>query len=177
MTGLAIGGVGLALATRFRELAERFIVPIGRPLVDEQEYVEFLAAFQLQHITPQEIIRPHRNIRGGVRNQLPPRYLWKNIRKPLQVAEELRRRLGVPLNLINSAYRSPAYNAQCPGAAKRSYHLRNMALDLMFDCSSTLAAEVAWQLREEGFFKGGVGIYPTFIHIDTRGRNANWGKA
>ena len=25
-------------------------------------------------------------------------------------------------------------------------------------------------------FRGGVGIYNTFVHIDTRGRNANWGK-
>jgi hypothetical protein len=29
-------------------------------------------------------------------------------------------------------------------------------------------------MRKEGVFKGGVGRYPGFTHIDTRGSNADW---
>jgi len=33
----------------------------------------------------------------------------------------------------------------------------------------------AKKMREEGLFRGGLGLYKTFIHLDTRGRNATWG--
>ncbi len=29
-------------------------------------------------------------------------------------------------------------------------------------------------IRSEGKFRGGVGLYPEFVHVDTRGRNADW---
>lgn len=148
--------------------------PTPRTLESEAEYTEFLATIPLRYITPEEVIRPHRNIRDGVANELPPRSYWKRMEKPLRVADEIRHRLGKPLYCINSAYRSPAYNAACPGTATWSYHMKNQALDLMFTGGSTAAAEVAKKLREEKFFHGGIGTYPNFIHIDTRGSNATW---
>ena len=30
-------------------------------------------------------------------------------------------------------------------------------------------------MRSEGIFKGGIGRHKTFIHLDVRGSNADWG--
>lgn len=140
----------------------------------ENDYADYVASLGLTYIKPHELMRPHRNVRSGVANQLPSRALWPAIAPTLRVADEIRERLGSRLNLINSAYRSPAYNAACPGAAKYSFHLRNKALDLMFDCGPTKAFAVAKQLRSEGFFEGGIGLYSSFVHVDTRGYRATW---
>lgn len=139
------------------------------------EYEAFLTRLQLRHIKPIEMLRPHFKMRGTVSNDLPPRELWPHAAATLRVADELRQRLGVRLLTIASAYRSPAYNAMCPGAATHSYHLRNMALDLVFECSPEKVAEAAVALRSTGFFAGGIGRYPGFTHIDTRGWAADWG--
>lgn len=148
--------------------------PTPRTLKSEAEYKAFLAKIPLRYISPEEIIRPHRNIRDGVPNELPPKSYWPRIEATLKVADEIRHKLGKPLYCINSAYRSPNYNAACSGTASKSYHMKNMALDLMFSGGSTAASEVAKQLREKKLFRGGIGTYPTFIHIDTRGHNATW---
>jgi hypothetical protein len=140
-----------------------------------REFEAFLSAHPLRHLSPHEIIRPHFKKRGGTLCGLPPRELWPRIVSTLRAADELRHRLGVPLHLVVSAYRSPQYNAKCPGASRRSQHLQNRALDLVFDCPSEDAFAMARTLREEGFFKGGLGRYESFIHLDTRGRNATWG--
>jgi len=92
----------------------------------------------------------------------------------LHIADELRHRLGVKMRYITSAYRSPAYNAACSGSATRSQHIQNRALDLVYDCSPHSAMTEALKMRDEGLFKGGIGLYSSFIHIDTRGRNATW---
>jgi uncharacterized protein YcbK (DUF882 family) len=122
-----------------------------------------------------EMLRAHFKMRGNVCNTLPPREHWKNIAPTLRVADELRERLGVPLVTIASAYRSPSYNATCPGAAAHSYHTRNMALDLVFDCAPEKVVKAAGTLRAEGFFAGGIGRYTGFTHVDTRGKAADWG--
>jgi Peptidase M15 len=168
---------------RMREVAEKarhpdMTPPRTRPVeLDAQgrDYERFLAGLGLRHIRPTEMLIPHFKVRGHVCNDLPPRESWKNIAPTLRVADELRQHLGVRLLSILSAYRSPAYNAACPGAATHSYHLRNMALDLVFDCPPGQVAEAASNLREKGFFSGGIGRYPGFTHIDTRGRAADWG--
>jgi len=144
-------------------------------LENEDEYREFLASIALQHISPEDVIRPHRNQRGGVANELPPKKYWERMRATLLVADTLQDELGVPLRMINSAYRSPAYNSACPGSASNSYHTKNMALDLVFACSPREAARAAKKLRDKGCFKGGIGVYASFIHIDTRGKNVDWG--
>ena len=140
-----------------------------------KDYETYLASLSLRHIKPMEMLRPHFKTRGEVCNELPPRELWLNIASTLRVADELRERLGVRLLTIASAYRCPAYNAACPGAAAHSYHLQNMALDLIFECAPEKVASAAESLRASGFFSGGIGRYPTFTHIDTRGRTADWG--
>lgn len=141
---------------------------------DGQAYETFLDGLGLRYIRPMEMIRPHFNVRGSVCNSLPPREAWRNIAPALRVADELRQRLGQPVTIL-SAYRSPEYNAACPGAASRSYHMRNMALDLAFNCAPAEVAKAAEALRDQGFFTGGIGRYPGFTHIDTRGHKADWG--
>lgn len=155
------------------EWSERRLSP-RHNLKDEADYRAFIDGLALRYVTADEIIRPHRNVRGGVANELPPRHMWSRLIPTLRVADEIRHRLGSPLKLVNSAYRSPDYNLACSGA-KHSYHMQNRALDLMFKEGASAASAVATKLREEGFFRGGIGTYATFIHVDTRGFDATWG--
>lgn len=111
------------------------------------------------------------------KNTYPPRGLWTHIAKSAQVIDHLRDRLGKPIAITN-AYRAPSYNA-CIGGAKGSQHMKFNALD--FKVSGMAAPDVAQALRwlrdKEGFFKGGIGRYNSFTHIDTRGTNATWPPA
>jgi len=144
------------------------------PIPNEREYKQFLAGLGLRYFRPEEIIRPHRNIRKGVQNTIPPKELWSEMESTLKVADELRHRLGARVTVL-SGYRSMSYN-RAVGGASRSQHTRNRALDLKFSCSSDEAFQVATEMREEGFFHGGIGWYPSFVHVDTRGHDATWGK-
>ena len=137
-------------------------------------YREFLATIPLRHLSIHQIVHSHFKKRGGVANTLPPPELWSNMTTTLRMADELAHRLGVPLLEVTSAYRSPEYNAQIQGAAEGSQHIQNQALDLKFDCPVSRVAETAHRMREEGLFQGGIGVYPTFLHLDTRGHNADW---
>lgn len=144
------------------------------PIPNESEYREFLSTLNLRYFSEEEIIRPHRNYRNGVRNNIPPKSLWNEIIPTLRLADRLRADLGVRVTIL-SVYRSPDYNTAI-GGASRSQHMRNIAIDLKFACDSDLAFEAARKLREDGEFSGGVGWYPSFIHVDTRGYDATWGK-
>lgn len=158
--------------------ADSALQPSDKRIFPEEEaYARFLGSLELRYLQPYEVIRAHRRTRNGVLNSVPPRRLWKKLAPTLKVADEIRHRLGTPLNHVTSAYRSPAYNRQCPGAASRSYHTRNQAVDLIFSSGSKVAFETAKELRAEGFFQGGLGLYRSFLHVDTRGYNATWGQA
>lgn len=87
----------------------------------------------------------------------------------------LRRRLGSsePFHVI-SGYRSPATNAalarRSRRVAKKSLHMRGMAVDVRLPGRDTRAVrEAALLLR-----RGGVGFYPRadFVHLDTGGVRA-----
>lgn len=91
----------------------------------------------------------------------------------LDKLQRLRTRLGKALR-VNSAYRSPSYNARLPGAAPGSLHLAARAYDL--DMSGHDPHEVERLARVCGFT--GFGFYPAprgnFLHIDT-GPAREWG--
>jgi hypothetical protein len=160
---------------RRREMVERQSRPVPVMLdAHGRDYEAFLTALHLRHLTPLEILRPHFKVRGTVANCLPPRELWPNIATTLRVADEIRQQLGVGLDSIASAYRCPAYNAACPGAARASCHMQNLALDLVYDCAPEQVVKTAEALRAKSFFKGGIGRYAGFTHIDARGTNADW---
>jgi uncharacterized protein YcbK (DUF882 family) len=128
----------------------------------------------MRHLSLHQLIEPHLKLRGEVRCGIPPASLWKNMRPTLLVADAISERLGEPVRAVVSAYRSPAYNARCPGAASGSQHMRNVALDLQFDSRPSKVAKAAHALRDAGKFRGGIGLYPDFVHVDTRGTNATW---
>lgn len=139
-----------------------------------RDYVRFLQSLKLRNIRIEQIIEPHMRQRGRVSNVLPPKSMWRNMRATLRATDFVAQRMGEPVRSIVSAYRSPEYNARCPGARSNSYHLRNMALDLQFRSSPRKVAMVARELRDRGLFAGGVGRYSSFTHIDTRGKKADW---
>jgi hypothetical protein len=103
-------------------------------------------------------------------NTDPPRSLWPSLLAVTKVADEARHRIGRPLR-INSGYRSPAYNRAISGSSA-SIHMRGGALDL--SGSPVTLRRILREMRDEGLFKGGIGRYPTFTHVDVRGRNADW---
>lgn len=162
---------GRADTLRSLNLPEEWRRVLGREMED---YAIFLARLRLRHITVRQVIEPHMRRRGNVRNRIPPRSQWRNIRTSLRVADMMVPRVRAPLISIISAYRSPEYNARCPGARPGSFHTKNLALDLRYDCPSSQVARVARELRSQGRWSGGVGRYSSFTHIDTRGRNADW---
>jgi len=137
-------------------------------------YVAFLQKQNLRYLSVRQLIEPHTNVRGKVHNSLPPRSMWPNVRSTLKVIDLLAPRLDSPVEKVVSVYRSPAYNARCPGAKSNSFHMRNNAVDIVFDCAPGKVAAMARAMRSTGLYKGGVGRYGGFTHIDTRGNNADW---
>lgn len=136
-------------------------------------YGGFLERQNFERLPVAVVLKPHFNRHGAVQNGIPPADMWKNIVPTLRVADRVARELGEKIH-INSAYRSPAYNAACPGAARWSQHLRNAAIDMWFQSPPAEVAKIARKLRDRGLFRGGVGEYAGFTHIDTRGRNVDW---
>ena len=104
-------------------------------------------------------------------NTDPPANLWPNMEATAKVIDEARKRLKAPIR-ITSAYRSPAYNRRI-GGVSNSTHVRFNATDLVTDSPAKLYL-VLMDMRREGLFKGGLGLYRSFVHVDTRGHNATW---
>lgn len=101
--------------------------------------------------------------------------------RALDMLQKLRTKIGRPL-ILNSAYRSPAYNKKI-GGATNSMHMRGIAFDVRMDNHNPETFERA--AVELGF--RGIGHYPgsNFMHIDGRvsdrvvrwqgtGNNARW---
>jgi len=67
--------------------------------------------------------------------------------------------------IANSGYRTPKTNANTEGAVRNSYHTRGSAIDGFIPSidNYTLAAIA----ERVGF--GGIGLYKTFVHLDTGG--------
>lgn len=95
--------------------------------------------------------------------------------------EAVRALLGDKPIVILSGYRTQAYNSKLEGAALKSQHVQGRALDISHP---TLAPREVYtrilsaQRRGELPTLGGLGLYRTFVHMDTRpkfnGRLARW---
>jgi uncharacterized protein YcbK (DUF882 family) len=103
-----------------------------------------------------------------------PDSVLENVKELALNLQVLRDFLGEPLR-INSAYRSEAHNKSVGGSSK-SQHLLGKASDLRVkDLDSDDLYHIIEALISEGKMKeGGLGLYNSFVHYDTRGTRARW---
>ena len=103
-----------------------------------------------------------------------PESLMVNVQKLAKNLQVLRDYLGVPIRII-SGYRSPKYNRRI-GGARRSQHMQARAADIKIKGMTPKEVKrVIVKLIGEGTMAtGGIGLYRTFTHYDTRGWNARW---
>jgi uncharacterized protein YcbK (DUF882 family) len=129
---------------------------------------EMFIRFKIEHFTPREILNG-RDV---------PDNLLQNIIPTVKVLNDLREKYGYPI-YINSTYRDKDYN-KAVGGKKNSLHLEFNAIDFTVknqkDLKSLYEILDKWD-KTEGLFqtilpkpKGnfGLGLYPNFIHLDTR---------
>ncbi len=149
------------------------------------ELENYIDSLGLRYFSGREFTPYWNRVARGVRNSLPPRSLWANIVEPLVVLDNVRHHHGSPITLT-STYRSPTYNTAVRGAIN-SLHVDFNAIDFSSRAGNPVIwARIARSLRGVTFmnpatkkrfeFKGGIGIYNAqlFVHIDTRGYNADW---
>jgi uncharacterized protein YcbK (DUF882 family) len=91
----------------------------------------------------------------------------------VNLLEDIREHFGQPV-YINSACRCPMHNAN-EGGASQSQHLKGRAADI--SVKDVDPSVVAGYVELNGIV-GGIGIYNSFTHIDTRsGFPARWSGA
>ncbi|MFQ5624821.1 MAG: YcbK family protein [Paracoccaceae bacterium] len=90
------------------------------------------------------------------------------------VLQAFRGAVGAPVRITN-VYRSPAYN-DCVGGKPGSQHKEFRAADIFVPGAGNPRQwrDILRKLRREGVFRGGIGTYGSFVHVDTRGVNADW---
>ncbi|MBR3640627.1 MAG: phosphodiester glycosidase family protein [Oscillibacter sp.] len=88
----------------------------------------------------------------------------------VMVLQSIRSHFGKPVT-IHSAYRTAAYNDKVGGAAQ-SQHCYGTAADVSI--KGVAPSELADYARSLMPDWGGVGVYPTFTHVDVRETRADW---
>jgi uncharacterized protein YcbK (DUF882 family) len=89
------------------------------------------------------------------------------------VLDALRTKLGSAM-VLTSVYRNEAHNAAV-GGVQGSQHSRFCAADFQAATGNPQQwATALRQMREGNLFQGGIGLYKSFVHVDTRGWNADW---
>jgi uncharacterized protein YcbK (DUF882 family) len=103
-----------------------------------------------------------------------PDELKPNVQALAEQLQILRDYLNEPIH-INSGYRTPAYNKKI-GGKPNSYHMKAMAADITVKSKTPKQlASVVEKLIANGTLKiGGIGVYPGFVHVDTRNRKSRW---
>lgn len=104
-----------------------------------------------------------------------PETYYGNVSVLMRNLQVLRGYIGRPI-FISSGYRTPSWNAKQPGAVANSFHTKAMAADIkVMGMSPTEVKAAIEELIATGkMLQGGVGLYPTFVHYDVRGRKARW---
>ncbi len=82
--------------------------------------------------------------------------------------QKIRAHFGKPISVLG--YRCPGYNAKTPNAAPKSKHTLGMAADFHID--GVPCREIAAFAESIGV--KGIGLYDTFVHIDTREQKSFW---
>ena len=86
----------------------------------------------------------------------------------VEILQKNRDHFGKPIS--PNAYRCPQHNAETPNAAKASKHMMGCAADFSIDGVPPL--EIA--AFNESIGVKGIGLYDTFVHVDTRPNKAFW---
>lgn len=89
----------------------------------------------------------------------------------VQVLEKIRAHFGSAV-VINSGYRTVAYNKTLPNHSEKSQHCNGMAADIVV--KNHTPAQVAAYAETLLPDSGGIGIYTTFTHIDVRQTKSRW---
>ena len=84
----------------------------------------------------------------------------------ISALQDLRDQLNLPLS-ITSGFRCNRHN-ESVGGAVQSFHTLGMAADV--SCPDGMTAEDLAQTAETipAFQQGGIGIYPSWVHLDVR---------
>jgi Peptidase M15 len=163
--------------------AVRYVQPAATDLPDEwmqmhgrgaSDYLRYLKSLNLRRVNADQVLASHAKSKGGVWNSLPPKQWWNRMGYTLRVVERIAQELNVTEVEVISAYRSPSYNSRCAGARTGSWHQANVAVDVKLPVRASSVTKTARELRDLGLFRGGVGGYWNFTHIDARGKNINW---
>lgn len=131
---------------------------------------------EINNFTVSEILH------GNIESEIPP-ILFPNIAPTLKLLQLIRDDINVPI-IIHSSFRNSEHNAEVNGKSN-SLHLSFNAIDFAPVGSTKASLEVIFNdlLRGKYYFDFifhglpfkvnhlhcGVGLYHTFIHIDTRG--------
>lgn len=77
--------------------------------------------------------------------------------------------------VLNSGYRTPAYNKKI-GGKPASKHILAQAADINVKSKTPkqLHAIIEKLILEKVMKQGGLGLYPGFVHYDIRGTKARW---
>ncbi|CTQ53520.1 Peptidase M15 [Roseibium album] len=130
----------------------------------------------IDHFNWEEVLFKGNSNQRYKSNTDPDPSLYNNVVPLMEILDKIRKEVGAPVKLT-SIYRNPAYNRDV-GGAEDSRHMYFDAADFKVIGpnvgNSGSWYKIAKRLRDSGEFKGGIGIYNSFVHIDTRGRNAFW---
>lgn len=104
-----------------------------------------------------------------------PEQFYPNVKILADNLQALRDHIKKPVIISGSGYRTKKHNTKV-GGAQKSLHLTASAADIsVINYSPAQLAIIIEELIGEGKMKqGGIGIYPTFVHYDTRGTKARW---
>ena len=154
-------------ADDWRKLCEREDKPMP-----EYKYIEVLNG--VANYSKQEVGDYFFTIDGRVSNFQVKEFACKDGSNEILIDGNLVRRLQdcrdkFGVTVINSAYRTPEYNKKI-GGATHSQHVLGKASDTV--CKGTSPLEVA--MFAEAMGMGGIGLYSSFTHIDTRDGKARW---
>jgi len=91
----------------------------------------------------------------------------------LEILEDIREHFNKPV-IINSGYRTIEYNKKIGGVAN-SKHCAGIASDIKIN--GIAPKEIYSYLDSKYNSKYGIGLYNTFVHIDTRENKARWNNS
>lgn len=102
-------------------------------------------------------------------SKLSPNAVKENIRRLMWRLEALRTKLGNNPIKLTSGFRYYTYNKKI-GGANNSQHIYGKAADISV---RNVSPEKVYKAARESSF-GGLGLYNSFVHVDTRNYVARW---